>query len=119
MLIGFRTAHNQPATKKFLVVQFLHGAFRLVDSLHLHKRKTLRALIVAIAYDLGVLHVSDAVEQFEKIALGSVEGKVTDVKTRRSDFNPFGLARGSRRLRAVAGLRRRFVFPATVSEKFG
>ncbi len=101
MLIGFCSAYNQPATKEFLVVQFLNRALRLVDGLHLHEGKTLRALIMAIAYDLGVLHVADAVKQFEKIALRSVEGKVADVKTRRSDFNPFRLARGSRRLRAV------------------
>ena len=63
-------------------MQFLHGAFRLFDGLHLHKGKTLRALIVAIAYDLGVLHVPDAVEQFEKIALCGVEGKIANVKTR-------------------------------------
>jgi hypothetical protein len=119
MLIGFRAAYNQPATKEFLVVQFLHCAFRLVDGLHLHKGKALRSLIVAIADDLSVLHMSDAVEQFEKIALGSVEGKVADVKTRRCDFNPFRLARGSRRLRTVAWLCGRFVFLASVSEKFG
>lgn len=63
-------------------MQFVHRAFRFFDGLHLHKGKTLRALIVAIAYDLGVLHVSNAVEQFEKIALSSVEGKIANVKTR-------------------------------------
>jgi len=73
MLIGFRSAHNEPATEEFLVVQFLHSAFRFFDGLHLDKRKTFRALVVPIAYDLCVLHVSNAVEQFEEIALGSVE----------------------------------------------
>ena len=82
MLIGFRAAYNQPATKEFLVVQFLHGTLRFFDGLHLHKGKTLRALIVAIAYDLGILHVPNAIEQFEKIALSGVEGKVANVKTR-------------------------------------
>ena len=81
MLIGFRAAYNEPATKEFLVVQFVHRTLRLFGGLHLHKGKTLRALIVAIAYDLGVLHMSDTVEQFEKIALSSVEGKVANVKT--------------------------------------
>jgi len=80
MLIGFRAADNEPATKEFLVVQFLHCAFRFFDGLHLHKGKTLRALIVAIAYDLGILHVPNAIEQFEKIALSGVEGKVANVK---------------------------------------
>ena len=73
MLIGFRAAHDEPATEKFLVVQFLHSAFRFFDSLHLYKRKTFRALVVAIANDFCVLHMSNAVEQVEKIALGGVE----------------------------------------------
>lgn len=96
MLIGFRAAHNEPATEEFLVVQFLHSAFRFLDGLHLHKRKTFRALVVPIAYDLCVLHVSNAVEQVEEIALGSVERQVTNVEPRRRDFNPFWLARRSR-----------------------
>ena len=62
MLIGFRAAHNEPATEEFLVVQFLHGAFRFLDGLHLHKRKTFRALVVPIAYDLCVMHVANAIE---------------------------------------------------------
>ena len=120
MLIRFRTAHNEAATEKLLVVQFVHRAFCLIDCLHLHKRKTFRALVVAIAYDLCVLHVSNTVEQLEKIALGGVEGQVANVKTRRRDFNSFWLARRTRRrLRAVARLRRRFRFVAAVSEKFG
>jgi len=62
MLIGFRAAHNEPATEKFLVVQFLHGAFRFLDGLHLYKRKTFRALVMPIAYDLCVTHVANAIE---------------------------------------------------------
>ena len=79
VLVGFCPAHDQPAAKEFFVVQFLHGAFRFLDGLHLHKGKTLRTLIMAIAHDLGVLHVPDAVEQFEKIALSSVDGKIANV----------------------------------------
>ena len=119
MLIGFRAAHNEPATEEFLVMQFLHSALRFLDGLHLHKRKTFRALVVPIAYDLCVLYVSNAIEQIEEIALGGVEGQVANVETRRRDFNPFWLARRSRWLRAIAGLRRRFLFLAAVSEKFG
>ena len=96
MLIGFRAAHNEPATEEFLVVQFLYSAFRFLDCLHLHKRKTFRALVVPIAYDLCVLHVANAVEQLEEIALGRVEGQVANVETRGRDFNPFWLARRSR-----------------------
>ena len=96
MLVGFRAAHNEPAAEEFLVVQFLHRAFRFLDGLHLHKRKTFRALVVPIAYHLRIVHVSDAIEQFEEIALGRVKRQVAHVETRRSDFNPFWFARRSR-----------------------
>ena len=119
MLIGFRAAYDEPPTEKFLVVQFLHRAFRFLDGLHLHKRKTFRALVVPIAYDLCVLHVSNAIEQFEEIALGGIERQVTNVETRRRDFNPFGLACTSRWLRTISRLCSRFLFLAAVPEKFG
>src|SRR5215472_7333906 len=121
MLVGLRAAHDKPAPEKFLVVQFLHCAFRFLNGLHLHKRKTFRALVVPIAYDLCVLYVSNAVEQFEEIALGGIERQVTNVETRRRDFNPFWFARRSRRwLRTIARLLcPRFLFLAAVSEKFG
>ena len=119
MLIGFRAAYDKPATEKFFVVQFLHRAFRLFDGLHLYKRKTFRALIMPIAYDLCVLHMSNAVEQFEEIALGGVERQIANVETRRRDFNTFWLARSSRWLHTIARLSRRFLFLAAVSEKFG
>ena len=73
MLIGFGAAYDEPAPEEFLVVQFLHRAFRFLDGLHLHKGKTFRALVVPVAYHLCVLYVSNAVEQFEEIALGGVE----------------------------------------------
>ena len=119
MLIGFRAADDEPATKKFLVVQFCYRTFRFLYGLHLNKRKTFRALVVPIAYDLCVLHVSDAVKQFEKVALGGVEGQVANVETWRRDFNPLGLARRSGWLRAIARLCRRLLFVAAVAEKFG
>jgi hypothetical protein len=119
MLIGLRAAHNEPATEEFLVVQFLHRAFGFLDGLHLDKRKTFRALVVPIAYDLRVLHVSNAVEQVEEIALGGVERQVANVETRRRDFNPFGLACRPRWLRTIARLCRRFLFLAAVSEELG
>ena len=102
MLAGFGAAHYQPSAQEFLVVQFFHGAFRLLDGLHLYKCKTFRALVVAVAHNLGILDVADSVEQFEKIALGCVERQVTDVQTRRSNFNPFRFACRSGRLSAVA-----------------
>jgi len=81
MLIGFRAAHNEPAAEKFLVVQFFHRAFCFLDGLHLHKRKTFRALVVPIAYNLCVLHVSNAVEQIKEIALGGVKRQIANVET--------------------------------------
>jgi hypothetical protein len=119
MLIGFRSAHNEPATEEFLVVQFLHRAFRFLDGLHLHKRKTFRTLVVPVANDFRVLNMSNAIEQVEEIAFGGVEGQVANVETRRRDFNPFWLAHGSRWLSAIARLCRCFLFLAAVSEKFG
>ena len=87
VLIGFCPAHDQSAAKEFLVVQLLHGAFRFLDGLHLHKGKTFRALVVPVTYHLCILHVPYAVEQFKEIALGRVEGQVANVKTWRSDFD--------------------------------
>jgi hypothetical protein len=119
MLIGFCPADNESATEEFLVVQFLHGAFCFLDALHLHKSKTFRALVVPVTYDLRILHVSDAVEQFKEIALGCVEGQVPDVKTGRRHFYSFRLPRRARWLRPIARLSCRFLFVSTVAEKFG
>jgi hypothetical protein len=74
MLAGLRATNDEPTTEEFFIMQFLHGAFRFLDGLHLNERKTFRALIVPVTYDLSVLHVPHAVEQFEEIALGGVEG---------------------------------------------
>ena len=65
VLIGFCAAHHQPTAEEFLVVQFLHRAFRFLDGLHLHEGKAFRALVVPVTYDLRVLHVPYAVEQFK------------------------------------------------------
>jgi len=119
MLIGFRAAYDEPATEKFLVVQFFYRAFCFLYGLHLNERKTFRALVVPIAYDLCVLHVPNAVEQFKEIALGGVEGQVANVETRRRDFNPLWLTRRSGWLRAIARLGRSFLFIAAVTEQFG
>jgi len=73
MLAGFCAAHYESAAKEFLVVQFLHSAFRFLNGLHLHKSKTLRTLIMPVTYDLGILHVAHTVEQFKEIALGGVK----------------------------------------------
>ena len=87
MFARFRAADHELAPEEFLVVQFLHGTLRFLNGLHLNESKALGALIVAIAHDLCVLDVADAVEELEEIALGRVEGQIADVKTRRSNFD--------------------------------
>jgi hypothetical protein len=116
MFAGFCAADNEPSTEEFLVVQFPHGAFCFFDRLHLHEGKTFRALVMPVTYDLGVLNMSNTVEQFEEVALGSVERQVADVKARRSDFDRFRFSRRSRWLRTIARCRCRF-FGIAVSKK--
>ena len=87
MFARFRAADHEFAAEEFFVVQFLHGALGFLDGLHLHEGEPFRALVVPVTHDLCVLHVANAVKQFEEVALGSVEGKVADVKTRRIYFD--------------------------------
>src|ERR1043165_2094635 len=103
MLARFRAAYHQLAAEKFLVVQFLHGALRFVHGQHLDEGESLRALVVAISYDLGVLDRADAVEELEQIALGRVERRVPDVKPGRRHFDRFRFTRRprTRRLRTI------------------
>ena len=68
VLARLRTAYDQLAAEKLLVVQLRDCAFRFVDGLHLDKGETFRALIVAITHHFRVLHVADAVEELEEIA---------------------------------------------------
>jgi hypothetical protein len=119
MLAGFCAAYDQSATEEFFVVQFLNGPLRLLDGLHLNKGKTFRALVVPVAYYFRILHMPNAVEQFEEIALRSVEGQVAHVKTRRSDFDRFRFSWRPRRLGAVARRRCGFLYACAVSEKCG
>ena len=121
MLARFRAADHKFAAKEFFVVQFRHGALGFIDGLHLHEGEPFRALVVPVTHHLCVLHVANAVEQFEEVALGGVEGKVADVKTRRTYLNRFRLARRPRGLRAI-GRRGRWLFcafVAVVSKKCG
>src|ERR1051325_5204250 len=118
MLIGFRTAHNKPATEEFLIVQFLDSTFRFLHVLHLHERKTFRALVMAITYDFRVLDVAYAIKQLEEIAFSGVEGQVADIQTRRRYVDPFWFARRSRWLRTISWLCRRFLFSAAIAEEF-
>jgi hypothetical protein len=62
MLTRFRAADHEFATKELLIVQFLDGTLRFLDRLHLHESETFGPLIVTVTYDLGVLHMANAVE---------------------------------------------------------
>jgi hypothetical protein len=73
-------AHYELASEELFIVQLLDGALRFVDRLHLHEGKAFRPLVVPVAYDLGVLNVSDAVKQLEQIALSGVKRQVADVE---------------------------------------
>lgn len=79
-------------------MQLRHGPLRFFDREHLHKGETFRALIMFVGHDLGVLHLADAIEEFEKIALRRFERKVADVKPRRGYFDAFRLTRSAWRL---------------------
>ena len=82
MFARFRAAYDKLAAEEFLIVQLVHGALRFVDRLHLHESETFGALVVPIAHYFGVLHVTDAVEELEKIALRRVERQIANVKSR-------------------------------------
>ena len=87
MLARFRAAHEELAAEEFLVVQFGDGALRFFHRIHLHKRETFRALVVFVGHNLRVLHLADAIEELEEIALCGFERQIADVKTRRRDFD--------------------------------
>ena len=73
MLARFCAADYELAAKELFVVRFLHCALCFLDGLHLDKGETFRALVVPITYNLGVLNMTDAVEQFEEVALRGIE----------------------------------------------
>jgi len=95
MFARFRAAHHKLASEEFLVVQLRYRAFRFFDREHLHEGETFRALVVPVADHFRVLHLANAVEELEQIALSRIEGEIADVKTRRCDFDCFRLALGT------------------------
>ena len=86
-MLALCAADHELATKEFFVVQFLDRSFGFVDRLHLHEGESFGALIVAIAHHLGILDVTDAVEQVEEVALRGVERQVADVEPWRCHFD--------------------------------
>lgn len=74
MLGRFRAAHYELSAEELLIVELAHCPLRFFDGLHLHEGEPLRALIMFVAHDLGVLDMADAVEEVKQIALRRVEG---------------------------------------------
>ena len=79
---AFRAADDEFASKKLLVVQFRHGAFRFLDCGHDNETKSLRFLIVLVSDNLGVLHRADAAEELEQIAFRRIKRQIADVDFR-------------------------------------
>ena len=87
VLARLRAADQKLATKEILVVQLADRALRFFHGVHLHKGETFRALVVFVGHNLRVLHLADAVEELEEIALRGFERQVAHVKTGRGDFD--------------------------------
>src|SRR5262249_30598165 len=79
MVGRFRPAHDQLAAKELLVMKLAHCPLRFFHGLHLHECETLRALVVFVAHNLGVLDVADAIEQVEQVALRGIESHASHI----------------------------------------
>src|SRR5437764_908677 len=64
---------------------------------------------MAVTYDFGVLHLTNAVEELEQIALRRVERQIAHVKPGRRDFDRFWFTRRPRLLLALGAIPRRLV----------
>jgi len=73
VLARFRTTYDQLPAEELLVVQLLHGAFRLFNRKHLHKSKPFRTLVVFVRHHFSVLDCTDAIEELKEIALRGIE----------------------------------------------
>ena len=69
----FCSAHNKFTAEKLLVVKFCHCTLGFFDRVHLDESKPFGTLIMLVADDLGVLNLTNAVEEFEQIALCRIE----------------------------------------------
>jgi len=65
MVVRLSATDYEFAAQKLFVVEFLHRSFCFIHGEHLYEGKTLRALVVFVADHLGVLDLSDAVEELE------------------------------------------------------
>jgi len=107
VLARFCSTHNELAAEKLLVVKFRDCTFGFFDRVHLHESEPFGTLIMFIADNLGVLNLTDAVEELEQIALRRIEREIAHVETRGSNFNALWFTRNPRgllplRLRPIA-----------------
>lgn len=74
---GFGSGHHEFPAHIILVVQLSHGAFGLIQALHLYEGVAFGTLGAAIVNHLGVFDRADPAEQLEEIGLGGVVRKVS------------------------------------------
>jgi hypothetical protein len=97
----FCPADDKFSAEKLFVVKFRDRALGFFNCVHLHKGEAFRALVMFVADNLCVLNLPDAVKEVEQIAFRGIERKISDVETRRSDFDVFWFMRYPRRLFAL------------------
>lgn len=85
--IGLGTTELQGTSHEVFTAEFCDGSACFVDAAHGHKGKTFRALRTAIDHDLGVADAADAIEEFKKVALRGVVGKVSNIEALGGDFS--------------------------------
>jgi hypothetical protein len=78
----FRPAYDEFSAEKLFVVKFRYCPLGFFDCMHLHEGEAFRTLVMSVANNLRVLNLSHALEEFEQIALRSIERKIADVETR-------------------------------------
>ena len=92
LVVILGAADHELAPEKLLVMQFLHGALGFFGGLHLHECEAFGTLRLFMADDFRRHDLADAIEKFREVALGGVERKIADVKTRRGYLDGFRLA---------------------------
>jgi hypothetical protein len=90
------TAELEGAAHEFLAVQFTDCAASFLDGAHGDKGESFGTLGAVVHHDLGIADTTDAVEELEEIALGSIVGQIADIEALGRDIA------GVRRRRSLA-----------------